>query len=213
MERFTWSIGRRDWLGALLSSPDHMLPLCIDMMRAGYFPDAVAAVLLGGAAIIRRGRCDDRLGEVLLRLRESGHRIRDGECDAWDSTLENLPDPLTLYRGTDATEAGPDYGFHWTNSRRLAVGFALKQPAPVLLTATVRREDVCGLLIEAGQLASESTHELLVLPADLRDVRLNAVTAGNATDAPDVDNWPTRSGHAARLRLRIREADVTARLA
>lgn len=97
------------------------------------------------------------LNWALQELHERGTRAFD--CDAAREAFERLPKRVTIYRGTvkDEYESG-ECGVCWTLSRETAVWFATKHgrfrntaSRPVLLSATVPKDAICGLLTDRNE--------------------------------------------------------------
>jgi hypothetical protein len=79
---------------------------------------------------------------------------------------DELPDKLTVYRGTcmDEIRSG-NWGFAWTLDRDKAEWFATRfeQDDPVLITTTVNKSDVTGVLHRRGEA------EIIIHPMMLRN--------------------------------------------
>lgn len=117
-----------------------------------------------------------RLCSMLGLLHNLGVPVLDGDETACG--VRSLPSMLKIYRGTNHAEfVSCEFGFCWTLDFHIASRFAARGlvvqdllPHPndspaVVLTATVRRNDLVGALWSLGE------REMLVLPSTLRDVR------------------------------------------
>lgn len=90
---------------------------------------------------------------ALRSIRERGERVFDGRL-AW-TRFAQLPDRVTAYRGAVQAETAVAYGISWTLNRARAVWYTTSgtrnwtSPA-VLLTASVARDDIAGMLLGCG---------------------------------------------------------------
>jgi hypothetical protein len=160
-----------DWQSALCKTgSEHRISLYMDLLISKLIPpedetDALAYAISTGD-LPHRER--DLLCALLARFHREGRRVFDG--DAARAAFDALPSLVAIYRGTVAAE-GNEYGVCWTLDRAKAHWFATKHgrfrninsPA-VILSATVRRDEICGVLWDRQE------QEVLVAPALLREV-------------------------------------------
>jgi phage terminase large subunit-like protein len=107
---------------------------------------------------------------ALAELKAAGRRVYDS--DMARRTFRELPERVRIFRGTVKQEAdGHQYGVCWTLKSETARWFASQQERfrrraaqPAILTATIAREDICGLLIERQE------SEVVICPADCSDI-------------------------------------------
>jgi hypothetical protein len=107
---------------------------------------------------------------ALRELKSAGLRVYDS--DAARDAFNELPERIRIFRGTVSQEAAEgQYGVCWTLKSETARWFATQQERfrnhesqPAILTATVAREDICGLLVEREE------SEVVVCPADCADI-------------------------------------------
>jgi hypothetical protein len=133
-----------------------------------------------------------RVCALLRLLHERGLRAFDSEASRF--FFDHLPPRVPIFRGTSHAEfESGELGVSWSLHRFAAEAFAMRSgiaqhvvaaaerpdignalmpgafgstpSEPVLLTATIDREDAPGLLTRLGE------HEVLVCPERLRDVR------------------------------------------
>lgn len=171
-EQFKESVNQRDWDGALsYTNSENRISLCLDLMLAKIidFDDEEAPYLLAssisGGDLPRREL--DALHALLSRYLREGKRAFDGE--AARQAFKRLPKKVTIHRGT--VEDEDRYGVCWTLSRDTAVFFATKHgrfrvtdSKPVILSATVNRDDIFALLFERNE------QEVLISPESLDSV-------------------------------------------
>lgn len=108
--------------------------------------------------------------DALRELKTAGLRVYDG--DAARVAYADLPERVRIFRGTVSQEADAgQYGVCWTLKSETARWFACQQERfrhhesqPAILTATVAREDICGLMFEREE------SEVVVCPADCADI-------------------------------------------
>jgi len=150
------AVESRDWLGALLCvDSGRRTELCIQLWNLipdEDKPDVLADAISGGDFPFG---CRTKLISILSELLEDGRRVFDGE--AARKGFNDLPERVQIYRGTTEAE-GTDYGVCWTLSLEKAEWFATKHgrfrntgSAPVILSAIVDRDDICGLLLERNE--------------------------------------------------------------
>ena len=154
--RLKSSVELGDWTAALLCvGSGARISLCMDLWPIIPKSDRaqVLAEAISGGDEPRRER--DMLCAVLGALHRQNRRIFDS--DTAEESFKNLPSQVTIYRGTTESE-GDNYGVCWTLSRDKAVWFATQhgrfrntESPPVILSATVQRDDICGLLVERGE--------------------------------------------------------------
>ena len=155
-----------DWTGALLcvgsreriSLCVYLWPIIPDNDRACVLAEAISC---GDAPRYER----DNLCAMLSALHEQNKRLFDSK--AAKEAFNNLPTQVTIYRGTTESE-GENYGVCWTLSRDKAVFFATKhyrfrntKSLPVILSATIKRDDICGLLVERNE------REVVICPSQI----------------------------------------------
>ena len=140
-----------------LANSEDRLPLCMALWKR--IPPTERAAVLAGA--IAGGDLPVRvwrpLNRALCELRDAGQLVFDGE--AARSAFRELPEMVTVYRGTVQAEVDADmFGVCWTLDRRRAVWFATKhgrfrntRSPPVLLETKIPRTDICGLLFERNE--------------------------------------------------------------
>lgn len=156
----------KDWTGALLCvGSRERISLCVYLWPI--IPDDDRACVLAEAISCgdepRYER--DNLCAMLSTLHDQNKRLFD--CEAAKEAFNNLPTQVTIYRGTTEAE-GDNYGVCWTLSRDKAVFFATKhyrfrntKSPPVILSATIQRDDICGLLVERNE------REVLICPSQI----------------------------------------------
>lgn len=88
----------------------------------------------------------------------------------WDETKwDDIADEVTIYRGADEIETG-QWGISWTLDEKEARAFPFKSRhvanSPILLTATVRKEEAFAFIF------SRNEKEVLVDPDRLVDVEV-----------------------------------------
>jgi len=133
----------------------------MEMFRHGLvalkdWPAALAEAISNGD-VPRQERA--MLYATLNRLRREGLNVFDG--DAARTAYAELPELVTIYRGTVGAEADEKaYGICWTLDKSKAEWFATehgrfknRSSPPVLLTTTVKREDISGLLFDRDEQA------------------------------------------------------------
>jgi hypothetical protein len=156
---FRQHVAARDFDGALLLvESEHRIPTLRSLWRR--VPHAQRPAVLGAAISSGdwlRPHLSFLLG-ALRQIRRRGQRVFDGP-DA-EQRFAALPEFVTAYRGTVQAEAdtGWQYGISWTLKRDKAVFFAsqhvrfrVTDSLPVLLTATVRRDVIGGLLVDRDE--------------------------------------------------------------
>jgi hypothetical protein len=160
-----------DWIGALsLTSSENRISLCLDLIASQDIPMDVRAPMLADA--ISGGdnplREREALQSALRGQRRAGYRVFDG--DAARAAFSDLPGTVTIYRGTTQAE-GRDYGVCWTLDREKALWFATEHgrfrnctSSPVILSALINRDSICGLLFERQE------REVLVCGDELKEV-------------------------------------------
>jgi hypothetical protein len=171
-------VNAREWGRAfLLPASTRRVSFFIDLAVAGIIPRDEWARLLPDAIstgdLLRYDR--DRLLVILTALRASDETVFDG--DAARAAYVMLPNPVTIYRGTVVAEAAcSEYGVSWTLDPEQARWFATAphrcrnwESPPLLLSATVARENICGLLF------GRQEREVLVCPHALQNIRLEMV--------------------------------------
>ena len=157
------------WLDALLlASSQNRIALAIDLLPAVPVleqPTVMANAISDGD---NPRLCRDALIYILRIFRT--RKTLAFDCDAARDAFDKLPKTLTIYRGTTEAE-GYLYGVCWTLDREKAIWFATKHmrfrnfdSPPVLLTATVRRRDVCGYMTDREE------QEILITPDRLQNV-------------------------------------------
>ena len=155
----------RDWCGALSrTSSENRISLCVDLVIAKLIPEQdlpeVLAQAISSGDMLYQER--NMLCAMLGQLHQKKRLVFDGE--AARAAYDALPAQVTIYRGTTEAEGG-GYGICWTLDRERAKWFATKhvrfrnlRSPPVVLSALVQREDICGLLFEREE------QDVLVLP-------------------------------------------------
>ena len=149
-------VERRDWFGAMhLASSEnvaavaeHIWPQLETAERVEVLAEAISSDL--------PSRHIDFLFRALDDVLSSGQRVFDSPAAA--DRFAHLPDRVTIYRGTvlaEEKDAFSSFGISWTLSRDVAIFFATKhhrfrnrESPPILLSATVWRDDIGGLLME-----------------------------------------------------------------
>jgi len=156
-----------------LTKSETRISLCLDMMLARIIdpedegtPDVVASAISAGDHPCREY---DMLYALLSRFHRQGRRGFDGERAR--KAFGELPEQITIYRGT--VEAEDKNGFCWSLDRDQAVFFATKHfrfrvtdSVPVILTATVNRDDIFALMFERDE------QEVMISPAILGEVEV-----------------------------------------
>jgi hypothetical protein len=107
---------------------------------------------------------------ALAELKAAKRRVYDS--DMARRVFRELPDRIRIFRGTVKQEAdGRLYGVCWTLKSETARWFASQQERfrhheaqPAILTATIARDDICGLLVERQE------SEVVICPADCTDI-------------------------------------------
>jgi len=107
---------------------------------------------------------------ALAELKGAGRRIYDSHMAR--RIFRELPERVRIYRGTVRQEVErAQYGVCWTLKSETARWFASQQERfrrrdaqPAILTATIARDDICGLLIERQE------SEVVICPADCQDI-------------------------------------------
>jgi hypothetical protein len=144
---------------------------------------------------------------ALRSIRERGDRVFDGGLAR--TTFAQLPDQVTAYRGAVEAEIALVHGISWTLDRQRAVWFTTnrarnwKSPA-VLLTVSVARDDIAGMLLTRGEaellLEPQYTVRATVKALDLiseRRVNQSFPSEGKALPRPEVtpryQDWVARS--------------------
>lgn len=157
-------------LGALLLvSPEYRVSMCRALWPV--VPEAEQQTVLANA--ITSGDNPARewvwLQDTLDDLSARGRRIFDG--DAAQEAFADLPERITIYRGTvEAEHWSGDYGISWTLNRDRAVWFATHgrfrdlRSRAVILSATLPKHALAGLLLDRGE------HDVLVCLGSLDDV-------------------------------------------
>jgi hypothetical protein len=166
----------RSWSKVLwLTDSENRISLCLDLILSGLVPangwPALLAEAISDGDFPARDRA--RLIFMLTVMLERGERVFDG--DAAREAFSKLPERVVIYRGTVEAE-GTRYGVCWTLDRDKARWFAMehgrfrnRESPPVLLTATVARSAIAGLLIE------RSESEVLICPDKLASVTAEAL--------------------------------------
>ena len=181
---FREALTTRDWREAFcLTNSENVISLCVDLVIAKLIseqdiPDALAEA-------ISRGDMPHRERNMLCALLGTLHRKkrRAFDGDTARAAYDALPAHVTIYRGTTEAEGG-EYGVCWTLDRERAEWFAKEhgrfrnfRSPPVVLSAVVQREDICGLLFERQE------QEVLILPRGLRVSIHPMSTADDVTPA------------------------------
>ncbi len=125
---------------------------------------------IANGELLRRQR--PFLIKALTELKAAGIRVFDG--DAARNAFAELPQHVRIYRGTVKAEgdSATSCGVCWTLRPEIAKWFAYehdrfhapKAPPPVIRSATIERDNICGLLFERDE------SEVLVCPADCIDI-------------------------------------------
>lgn len=152
------SLDEGDIAGALLLvSSEYRLSMCRALWPI--VPEAEQQTVLADA--ITSGDNPARewlwLQDTLADLSACGRRLFDG--DAARQMFTDLPESVTVYRGTVKTEhRRKQYGVSWTLSRDEAVWFATQhgrfrntRSAAVVLSATLPKDALAGLLLDRGE--------------------------------------------------------------
>jgi hypothetical protein len=152
--QFEQFVATREYMQALsLVSSEHCMPTLRSLWRS--VPKAYQAAALGdaisGGDLMRPHLVF--LVKALRKLHARGERVFDPPSAR--QAFEALPEQVTAYRGTVQAEVDdqPYIGVCWTLKRDAAVFFATTHgrfrntaSPPVLLTTTVPRDAICGLL-------------------------------------------------------------------
>ncbi len=163
LESLQESIDEHDIAGALgLVSSELRLSMCRALWSLVPKSEHAETLALAISSGDNPGREHFWLHETLCELLDQGRRIFD--CDAARETFEALPETVTVYRGTVQAEVEytesefEPFGICWTLSRETASWFATKhgrfrnrQSSPVIVSATVHRDEIYGLLTERNE--------------------------------------------------------------
>jgi len=171
------AIAEERWVAMLsLLSSEERVPWLMDLWEH-ICDDERAEVLayaIASGDLLRHER--DRLQACLIELRDEDNLVFDGDCAR--AIYADLPDPVTLYRGTVAAEIGA-FGVSWTVDRDIALWFACEHgrfrntnsPA-IILTSVVPKAAISGVL------ASRREQEVLVVSEALGRVTLEIARSG-----------------------------------
>lgn len=183
-------IARDDWSAAhAMATPLQRLTVAIDLMLArgniARWPKLLALAIAGTSFPRREYK---RLTAILRVLHARGLRVFD--CDASEATWTALPAEVRVYRGTTLAELeSREFGICWSLDVETAKRFATRtaiarllveaagapdvgaelvpdgfDSEPVVLSATVERRDIAGVLTRLDE------REILVRSGSLRDV-------------------------------------------
>lgn len=195
-------IDAHDWEGAhAIATRSNRISVVIEMLATRPVFETwprVLALSIAGGDYPRREYA--RLCSILRLLHDLDLRVFDK--DASRHALESLPAQVAVFRGTVQAELeSKQFGVCWSLDRNLAQRFALRSaiareivalverpdvarelvpdgfdsPA-VVLTATVNREDIAGMLTACGEL------EVLICPHKLKKVQQIQTEIDEITD-------------------------------
>lgn len=187
-ERFDEIAEIRYWFGASMLVSSHLrIPLLAALwpaLKAHERPEVFASWFSSDDI---PEQCHEFLLQALGEFKLSRQRIFD--CEAARMRFAQLPDRVTLYRGgleREAIERG--LGISWWLSRDTAVAIATKilrsGAQPALMSATVKRNAIAGLLVERSQ------DEVLIVPDDVYLDRVESITEsiGALPEADDAES-------------------------
>jgi hypothetical protein len=167
----TAAVRKGDWEQALMlagsSSRPTVLKRLWPRLNLDQKPLAMELAVANGDLLHRQRAF---LVAALAELKAAGRRVYDS--DMARRVFRELPDRIRIFRGTVQQEAdGQQYGVCWTLKSETARWFASQQERfrrhevqPAILTATIAREDICGLLVERQE------SEVVICPADCSDI-------------------------------------------
>jgi hypothetical protein len=177
----TCAVRKGDWEQALMLAGSHSRPTVLKRLwprlHLEQKPLAMELAISVGDLLHRQRAF---LIAALAELKAAGLRVFDGE--AARVAFHELPERIRIFRGTVSQEAAArQYGVCWTLKSETARWFSSQQERfrhhesqPAILTATIAREDICGLLVEREE------SEVVICPHDCSDI------ADGAALLPDV---------------------------
>jgi hypothetical protein len=167
----TYALRKGDWEQALMLAGSNSRPTVLKRLWPRLHLDQkplAMEVAISIGDLLHRQRAF--FISALRELKTAGLRVYDG--DAARAAFMELPERIRIFRGTVSQEAqAGQYGVCWTLKSETARWFASQQERfrhhesqPAILTATVAREDICGLLVEREE------SEVVVCPSDCSDI-------------------------------------------